>query len=145
MKTLPILLAVSVLCLAGCHTDAPRPSAAEESTGRQAAWVQEFLHAHLRSARPAHGGVIFSSDGKLGTFTDDAGTDAQPSWILPAGGHFNSKAGLNPALEFTLLAVSEQEVTLAYVWSSVDDSAGKEALTVDQGKIKLTYFGPKQP
>lgn len=145
MKTHHAFLIVAItLILAGCQTNAPQQPAAAESTGRQAAWVQDFLQAHLKSARLAHGVVIFSSDGQLGTFTDDAGTDAQPSWILPVGGHFNSKPGQNPALELTVLSLSEQEVTLAYVWSSVDEAANKEALAVDQGKIKLRYFGPQK-
>ncbi len=142
MKTHHAFLLVAAVILAGCKTNAPQQPAAVESHGRQAAWVQEFLKTHLKSARLVHGVVIFSSDGQLGTFTDDAGTEARPSWILPVGGHFNSKLGQNPALELTVLSLTEQEVTLTYVWSSVDESATQEALAVDQGKIKLRYFGP---
>ena len=145
MKTLLSILLWSALCLAGCSSVAPRPGkqVTEGTTGEQARWVQEYLKAHLKSVGPFHSGVIFSSDGQLGTFTDDVVNAGVPVWILGPGGHFNTKSGLNPSLELTLDVVSDQEVTLSYLWSRVGDFAGVEAVNVDRGQIKVSYFGRK--
>ncbi len=106
----------------------------EYTTENNLNWVQDFLQKHVVSLEPKGVSASITSDGEI---VRDSATN--PSFDVTAGSKFRAQPDHHSSLNFEVLKVDSEGVTLKYASQFDHRSFGKDKISIDTGKIKLPY------